>query len=55
MDAATAQEIMAGLIFGFRQKNSREQNSKLKQKTQEFGILLLPKCRNDGQKTSLVY
>ena len=35
-------------------KNSRK-NSKLKDKTQELGISLLPRCRKNGQKTSLPY
>ena len=35
-------------------QNSRK-NSKLKPKTQEFGIFASPTCRKNGQKTSLCY
>ena len=33
---------------------TQEKNSKLKDKTQELGISLIPSCRKNGQKTSLV-
>ena len=34
---------------------TQEKNSKLKPKTQEFGIFLPPTCQKNGQKTSLDY
>ena len=35
-------------------QNSRK-NSKLKDKTQELGISIIPSCRNNGQKSILAY